>query len=179
MTDAMDRHWKLPDHVPSDQYPLWAVERVWAHLWAQCQRSSDRVELSDACKIVGEIMEPMRRQVEEQGVDGFDAFLARHRQPAPEYGPHTPQPNLSESEAENWWSSKTPRERYAALSGAQPDSYHEIHDTVLIGFGKMDDRVAVVSVSMDWEDIDNNNRTKLLSNMRKGWVSLPEAIRPC
>jgi hypothetical protein len=97
----------------------------------------------------------------------------------PEYSPHPVQPSLSESEAENWWSSKTPQERYAALSGAQPDSCDEIPDTVLVGFGKMGDRVAVVSVSMDWEEIDNNNRAKLLTNMRKGWVSMPEVIRPC
>jgi len=122
-------------------------------------------------------MEPRRRRVEEQGVDGFDAFAARHRQPTPEFGPHPLQPSLSEREAENWWSSKTPTERLAALSGTHSDSCHKIPDTVLVGFGKMDEHVAVVSVSKDWEEFDDSNRTKLLANMRKGWVNMPETIR--
>src|SRR5438552_7019764 len=178
MIDEMDRHWKMPEHVPTDQYSLWAVERVWGRLFGQCNQSPDgSVELSDAAKIVREIMEPMRRRVEEQGVDGFDAFAARHRQPTPEFGPHPLQPSLSEREAENWWSSKTPTERLAALSGTHSDSCHKIPDTVLVGFGKMDEHVAVVSVSKDWEEFDDSNRTKLLANMRKGWVNMPETIR--
>jgi hypothetical protein len=178
MIDEMDQHWKMPGHVPMDQYPLWALERVWAHLMAQGQAIIDgSVELSDAGKIVREIMEPMRRQVEEQGLDGFDAFVARHRQPAPAFGPHALQPSLTEREAENWWSSKTPRERFAALSGTDPDSGREIPETVLVGFGKMDEHVAVVSVSVRWEEVDDSNRTKLLTNMRRGWVNMPETIR--
>jgi hypothetical protein len=178
MIDEMDLHWKMPEHVPTDQYPLWALERVCAYLIAQGKRSADgAIELSDTVRLVWQIMEPMMRQVEEQGLDGFDAFLARHRQPAPEFGPHPLQPSLTDRQAENWWTSKTTRERFAALSGTDPDSCHEVPETVLVGFGKMRENVAVVSASVDWNELDDTNRAKLLNNMRKGWVHMPETIR--
>ena len=100
MADEMDRLWKMPDHIPSDQYSLWAVERIYSHLFAQCKRLPDGpVELSDACRILRDIVQPMRQQVEEHGVDGFGAFVARHSSPQSDYGSHPLQPTLSEEEA--------------------------------------------------------------------------------
>lgn len=178
MMDEMERHWRKPEHVPNDQHSLWAVERVWGRLLAECKQSSNgSVELSDAAKILREIVEPMRRRVEEQGFDGFDTFLARHRCPAPEFGPHRPQPSLAEHEAEHWWLSKTPIERYVALTGSTPDSCDDIRCAVLVGFGKVGESVAAVSASADWKDIPESQRTILLANMRKGWVRMPETIR--
>ena len=179
MTDEMERHWKKPDHVSADQYHLWAVERVWGHLFGQCNRLPDgSVELSDAAKIVSEIVEPMRRKVEEQGFDGFDAFLMRHRCPAPEFGPHPQRPNLTNAEAEKWWSLKTPKQRYAACSGEDSETYDEHCPVVLVGFGEIGKQVARVSVLLDWKDIAESERSILVGNMRKGWVRMPETFRP-
>jgi hypothetical protein len=122
-------------------------------------------------------MQPMRRAVEEQGFDGFDAFMARHRTPAPEVGPHPIQPNLTEEEAEKWWSSKTPRERFAALSGGSPDG-PDPGEVVLGGFGIIGETCRAVSPAAEWNDIDDNSRSILLSDMRKGRVGMSETIRP-
>jgi hypothetical protein len=177
MTDEMDRHWKIPEHLPSDHYGLWALERVWFRLRAQYMPSFDGEQLTDpACKMVWEIMQPMRRTVEEQGFDGFDAFMARHSSPAPEVGPHPAQPNLTEEEAEKWWSSKTPRERYAALRGGSPDGPVP-GEVILVGVGIIGETCRAVSPAAKWKDIDDNSRTVLLSDMRNGRVGMPETIR--
>jgi hypothetical protein len=139
--------------------------------------SFDGEQLTDAaCKMVWEIMQPMRRAIEEQGFDGFDAFVARHRTPAPEVGPHPAQPNLTEKDAEKWWSSKTPRERYAALRGGSPDG-PKLGEVVLVGFGIIGETCRAVSLAAEWNDIDDNSRSILLSDMRKGRVAMPETIR--
>jgi hypothetical protein len=178
MTDEMDRHWKTPEHLPSDQYGLWAVERVWFRLRELYMRSFDGEQVTHpTCKIVWEVMQPMRRAVEEQGFDGFDAFMARHRTPAPEVGPHPIQPNLTEEEAEKWWSSKTPRERFAVLSGGSPDG-PDPGEVVLVGFGIIGETCRAVSPAAEWNDIDDNSRAILLSDMRKGRVGMSETIRP-
>ena len=171
MPDEMDRHWKMPDHVPSDQYGLWAVERVWFRLRAHYE-SSDSGQLTDpACKMIWEIMQPMRRTVEERGFDGFDAFMERHCSPAPEVGPHPPKPNLTEEDAEQWWSSETPRERYAALLGGEPTPDLLANEVVLVGSGIIGETCRAVSPAAEWKDIDGNSRAILVSDMRKGRVA--------
>lgn len=172
--DEMDRHWKRPEQVPDDQYSLWAAERVWGHLFGQCNQLPDgSLELTDAAKIVSEIVEPMRRRVEEQGLDGFDAFLMRHRCPVREFGPHPRQPNLTDAEAEKWWSLKTPKQRYAACSGEDPKSYDERSTVVMVGFGVIGKQAVGVPVLLDWKDIPETDRSILVGNMRKGWVKMP------
>jgi len=38
---------------------------------------------------------------------------------------------------------------------------------------------AAVPISVKWDDIADNDRAVVLTNMRKGWVDMPETIRPC
>ena len=192
-TDEMERHWRTPEHISADHHCLYLLERIFFRLETQFRRQGryedqplddplERRNPEDACKILWGLMEPMRRQAEEQGLDGFDAFLARHRHVGPlrEFGPHPQQPNLTEAEAETWWESKAPRDRYCDFGNSWPHS-DEISDNIcmLLGFGTIGEQVAAVPVHAKWNEIPAKDRAIVLDRMRKGWVNMPETTRPC
>ena len=76
--EKMERRWKRPQHVPTEQYGLWALERVFSGLYEQCEQSPQSGDLREARRILMEIILPLREQIEEQGLDGWDEFMNRH-----------------------------------------------------------------------------------------------------
>ena len=76
--EKMERRWKMPRQIPADQYPLWALERIWMwvlHWREECPKS---VEARDAFKLVADVLMPMREEIEKQCRDGWDEFMMRH-----------------------------------------------------------------------------------------------------
>ncbi len=175
----MEQHWRPPEHVPADQHTLWVIERILPRLWKRLgsydsRPLSDPIErrdLEDACTILWNIMEPIKREIH----DDFDDFLMRHRhvKHPPEFGSYPKRPNLTEAEAEKWWESKTPLERYRTFGQPElpPELMNESNlQVMLVGFGAIGKDAAAVSPYAEWKDIPQNDRAILLTWMQKGWV---------
>jgi len=93
----------------------------------------------------------------------------------PEFGPYPRRPNLTAAEAEAWWESKTPMERYIALGGGlvgDPELTEDNIPAAVVVLGAIGAHSAAISPYWEWKNIPERNRTIVLDCMQKGWIDM-------